>query len=374
MILRAAMKKPTPRRASPLDFGLFATALYLRCMSHDNYMLRCLELARLGLGFTRTNPLVGALVVHQDTIIGEGYHANYGGPHAEVHAIAAVKDKALLKTSTLYVNLEPCSHFGKTPPCSDLILQHGIPKVVYGMEDPFDLVAGRGLNKLREHGVEVIGPVLEKECKTLNKRFLCGIRSRRPYIVLKWAQSTDGFMDIERSGHEVGSYAISGPAAQALVHQWRTQESAILIGVQTAINDRPQLNIRYASGPQPLRIVVDPHGRLPQDHPMRHDGLPLLVIQEGDPTKSTTQVLYVAPPFDLHSLLEPLLERGIGSILIEGGQRTLQSWLNANLWDEARILSSPITLDKGLAAPALNRKPTEFYSVGPDICNIYHPE
>ncbi|MEN9639023.1 MAG: bifunctional diaminohydroxyphosphoribosylaminopyrimidine, partial [Bacteroidota bacterium] len=208
-------------------------------MSHEHYMQRCIELARHGLGRTRTNPLVGAVVVANDHIIGEGYHEEYGGPHAEVNAIASVADKSLLRQSTIYINLEPCSHFGKTPPCSDLIIQSGIPRVVYGMQDPFSLVSGRGLDRLFKSGIEVIGPIQEEACKKLNERFLCNVLQRRPWILLKWAQSQDGFMDITRDANTLGSFAISGPASQALVHQWRTQETAIMIGVQTAINDRP---------------------------------------------------------------------------------------------------------------------------------------
>lgn len=345
--------------------------LYLRPMHHEHYMLRCLELARKGLGYTRSNPLVGAVIVVDDRVIGEGYHAIYGGPHAEVNAIASVQDQSLLAKATLYVNLEPCSHYGKTPPCSDLILEHGIRRVVYGMQDPFALVSGRGLERLRNHGVEVIGPVLETECKALNQRFLCRVLQQRPWILLKWAQSSDGFMDIERQSEGLGSYAISGPAAQALVHQWRGQESAILIGVQTAINDRPQLSVRYAAGPQPLRIVLDPKGRLPLDHPMRLDGLPLLMIQEGNPQESDEHILYTPPPFELRAILQALLDRGIASIMIEGGRHTLQSWIDLHLWDEARVFTAPHTLGKGLQAPVFHREAVTTFIAGEDLCSVY---
>lgn len=334
-------------------------------------MQRCIELARHGLGRTRTNPLVGAVVVANDHIIGEGYHEEYGGPHAEVNAIASVADKSLLRQSTIYINLEPCSHFGKTPPCSDLIIQSGIPRVVYGMQDPFSLVSGRGLDRLFKSGIEVIGPIQEEACKKLNERFLCNVLQRRPWILLKWAQSQDGFMDITRDANTLGSFAISGPASQALVHQWRTQETAIMIGVQTAINDRPQLSVRYATGPQPMRIVIDPKGRLPFDHPMRHDGLPLLVVNEGDPSNSAQDTLFIPHPFEPLAVLESLLKRGIASILIEGGQHTLQKWIDANLWDEARVLTSPLMLHNGLMAPNLRMEPFQKFAIGSDDCAVY---
>jgi diaminohydroxyphosphoribosylaminopyrimidine deaminase / 5-amino-6-(5-phosphoribosylamino)uracil reductase len=340
-------------------------------MPHTQYMLRCLELAEKAMGATATNPLVGSVVVHNEGIIGEGFHRKFGAHHAEVEAIASVTNPTLLNQSTLYVNLEPCSHFGKTPPCANLILQHQIPRVVYGMVDPNPKVAGKGLQLLKDAGVEVIGPILEERCAWVNRRFVHHITTQRPWILLKWAQSKDGYMDIERAIGQSGSFPISGPLSQSIVHQWRTQEMGILVGVQTALNDLPKLNVRYASGNQPLRIVLDPHGRLKNDHPMCHDGLPLIRVCIGDPTKNNASFLFVEPAFQLTEILHQLYLRGLASVLVEGGRRTLDAFLDQNLWNEARIFTSPDFIGAGLVAPKISSTPAEVIPIGRDILTTF---
>src|SRR5690554_5115458 len=231
----------------------------------EKYMMRCIELARLGMGHVSPNPLVGCVIVHRNKIIGEGYHRQYGGPHAEVNAINEVTDHQLLKESTLYVSLEPCAHYGLTPPCSDLIIEKMIPKVVIGTTDPFAAVAGRGITKLQKAGVEVVTGVLEDSCRELNKRFFTYHQKQRPYVILKWAQTADGFIDMERNPADIGTPTwITGPLALTLVHKLRSEEDAILVGTNTALADNPSLTVRHWSGRNPIRAVVDLNRRLPQ--------------------------------------------------------------------------------------------------------------
>jgi diaminohydroxyphosphoribosylaminopyrimidine deaminase/5-amino-6-(5-phosphoribosylamino)uracil reductase len=283
--------------------------------SEEKYMRRCLQLAAYGKGFVAPNPLVGAVIVHQGKIIGEGFHRKYGEAHAEVHAIASVKNETLLKESTLYVNLEPCSHYGKTPPCAELIIQKQIPRVVVGQTDPFPEVSGRGLKMLLDAGVEVVCGVLEEECKSLNVRFLTYILQQRPYIILKWAQSSDGFMDRLREENDGQSPVVfSSPFTRMLVHKMRAEEAAIMVGKRTEILDKPALNVRFWNGNDPVRIIVN-------------SGL------------------------TLEQQLKALYEQKIQSLIVEGGAKLLQSFLKANLWDEICIEISPILLNDGIKAP-----------------------
>jgi len=278
-------------------------------------MRRCLQLATCGKGFTAPNPMVGAVIVHENKIIGEGFHAAYGGPHAEVQAIASVKDKKLLKNSTLFVNLEPCSHFGKTPPCVDLILENQIPRVIIGHEDPFPEVSGKGIKKLREAGVDVDCGVLEEECKELNKRYLTYLLQHRPYIILKWAQSSDGFMDRHREENDGNPpFKFSSPFTQMLVHKTRAEESAIMIGTRTLRLDKPALTVRFWKGNNPEKIIADGKQSLRQQ-------------------------------------MQSLYARKIQSLMVEGGAKLLQSFLNENLWDEMHIEIARILLKEGVAAP-----------------------
>lgn len=278
-------------------------------------MRRCLQLAAYGKGFVAPNPLVGAVIVHNNRIIGEGFHRKYGESHAEVHAIASVKEEKLLKNSTLYVNLEPCAHYGKTPPCAELIREKQIPRVVIGQEDPFPTVSGRGIRTLRNAGVEVVCGVLEEECKALNKRFLTYTLHHRPYIILKWAQSSDGFLDRLREENDgKAPVQFSTGFAQMLVHKMRAEEAAIMVGTRTERLDKPRLNVRYWKGENPEKI-------------------------KPDSGKSLQQQMHL------------LYEKQIQSLIVEGGAKLLQSFLNENLWDEIQVEVAPIRLNAGIAAP-----------------------
>ncbi len=333
---------------------------------HPIFMERCIQLAKLGLGKTYTNPLVGAVVVHNNIIIGEGWHQAFGLPHAEVNAISAVQDKSLLKEATLYVNLEPCSHFGKTPPCADLIIKSEIPKVVIGCSDTFSEVNGAGIRKLEEANIEVKSGVLESECRMLNKRFFTFHEKGRPYIILKWAQTSDGFMDKERSANEM-PLKISSEISTRKVHQWRSEEQAILIGKNTLLKDNPILDARFGFSPSPKIVLL---GFADGDWRIFENPVEKIVFSSNKTKHPGTT--FLPPPFDLNSALKNLYDRQICSILVEGGRRVLHSFLTAGLWDEIRIFESPIYIGKGIDAPRLNIRPNELKMVGSDKLCIYY--
>jgi diaminohydroxyphosphoribosylaminopyrimidine deaminase / 5-amino-6-(5-phosphoribosylamino)uracil reductase len=319
----------------------------------EQYMHRCLELALLGAGQVSPNPMVGAVIVHGDRIIGEGYHQQYGGPHAEVNAVrsVALEDQPLLTQSTMYVSLEPCAHFGKTPPCADLIISLKIPRVVVGCRDPFPAVNGKGIEKLQSNGVDVVCGVLEKECLLLNRRFFTFHQKHRPWVILKWAETTDGLIGIE--GERL---MITGEAANRLVHRWRTEEDAIMIGTGTALNDDPSLTARYWPGKNPLRVVLDLKGRLPKSLNLFSDGNPTLVLRHGqDGAEGIVRYRHVDPAMDLVSqVLKILHSEGALSVIIEGGAQVLNSFLAAGAWDEIRRFISPkVAGRKGQMAPGL---------------------
>lgn len=327
----------------------------------ERYMLRCIELARLGKGSVSPNPLVGAVVVFEDTIIGEGWHKQYGGPHAEVNAINSVKDQSLLSQSTIYVNLEPCSHFGKTPPCADLLIKHKLKRVVIGMEDPFSLVAGRGIGKLKDAGIEVEVGVLGKECKELNKRFIIFHQQERPYIILKWAQTIDGFIAPDATAMNPEEFEqkrhITGVMVQKLVHKWRTEEDAILVGKNTAITDNPALNARAWKGRNPVRITLDRKGELPQQLKIL-DGTQRTLVFTGNPNMQSpnAQTEYIVIDFSTNiwpQISHVLYRSNIQSVVIEGGAITLNHVIESGIWDEAQVFTSPQTLQSGVAAPAI---------------------
>ena len=304
-------------------------------MEDEKYMQRCIQLARNGLCRTAPNPMVGAVIVHNGQIIGEGYHVRCGQAHAEVNAIRSVKNPALLKEATIYVSLEPCAHYGKTPPCADLIVEKQIPRIVIGCRDPFAKVAGRGIQKLRDAGREVIVGVLEEECRDLIRRFITFHTRQRPYITLKWAESADGFIDRKRtSGNPV---ILSTPLTAMLVHKKRAEHAAILVGTDTALLDNPGLNVRHWYGPSPVRITIDRHHRLPQD---------LHLFDGSQPTLVYTQE-------SLPEIMKDLYDRQLQSLLVEGGSRLLQSFINAGLWDEIVVEEAPLTLGDGVKAPIL---------------------
>lgn len=312
-------------------------------MSDELYMHRCLQLAALGLGKTSPNPMVGAVIVHHDRIIGEGYHHRCGEAHAEINAINSVKDKALLSESTLYVNLEPCSHFGKTPPCADAIIHHGIPKVVIGTIDYHDKVNGSGVRKLREAGVEVVENVCKTESELLNKRFFTFHRQHRPYIILKWAQTLDGYMDIDRTVSPTATYWITNPALKVLTHKWRSEEDAILVGYQTMVHDQPKLTTREYPGKNPQRFVMQRGTDIISDTPYT----PLSEYAE--------------------EAIQQLYNLKIQSVIIEGGKKTLERFIKAGLWDEARILVGNQYWENGLKAPIIPEMPKETVNIDDNL-------
>lgn len=300
-------------------------------MTRDEmYMSRCLQLAALGLGKVQPNPMVGAVIVHHDTIIGEGWHRQYGQGHAEVNAFASVTQPELLKESTMYVSLEPCSHFGKTPPCADAIIRHGIPKVVIGTVDSNAKVNGGGIKKLQDAGIEVVTGVLADQCKELNRRFFTYHEQKRPYVILKWAMTRNGYMDIDRQQQPDGQYWITNPELKTIVHQWRSEEDAILIGYNTMVNDKPQLTTRLFPGKDPQRFVC-----------------------QRNPESSET-AYYHALPENPAEAMQQLYEQKIQSVIVEGGRKTLQRFIDSQLWDEARILVGDQLWESGVKAPLLD--------------------
>lgn len=323
-------------------------------MEDNLFMSRCIELAKLAGGYNRPNPEVGSLIVCEGLIIGEGWHEKYGQAHAEVNAINAVKDKSLLSKSTIYVTLEPCFHFGKTPPCVDLILKHKIPRVVIGCRDPYHEVAGKSIEKLKNAGVEVVVGVLEQEVEWLNRRFFTNVRKHRLYIVLKYAVSKDAY--IAKAGTNM---QISKPLAKNWVHKLRTEEDAIMVGRTTALIDNPQLNVRHFFGPQPIRIVLDKQLSLPENLHLFDGKQTTLVFTEVSKKSDHNNLEYIQIDFsDKHfikNMLSELYKKKIVSVLIEGGAILLNSFLDSGLWDEAYILRSRnLLLDEGLSAPYIN--------------------
>jgi diaminohydroxyphosphoribosylaminopyrimidine deaminase/5-amino-6-(5-phosphoribosylamino)uracil reductase len=323
----------------------------------NKFMRRCLELAGRAEGMTYPNPLVGSVVVYEGKIIGEGYHLKAGGPHAEVIAIDSVAVKEKLKDSTLYVNLEPCSHFGKTPPCADLIIANLIPKVVIGTLDTSEKVSGRGAGRLRNAGCEVITGVLEKECRRLNRRFFTFNEKKRPYITLKWAQSADGYIDIERKeDHEPGPNWISGKPERILVHRWRSFEQAVLVGAGTVRADNPKLNVREWKGNNPIKIVLSGSGLFNMKSEIISSGEKTVVFThniDADFGGSEKVVLNYLEPASLQ-ILRYLFLAGIQSLLIEGGAAILNHFISNGLWDEARIFKGSGDFNGGVRAPDIN--------------------
>ena len=339
-------------------------------------MRRCLELARCGRVYASPNPMVGAVIVCDDRVIGEGYHARCGQAHAEVNAIRAVRRPELLTRSTLYVSLEPCAHYGKTPPCADLIVEKGIPRVVIGCQDPFPRVDGRGIQKLVDAGCEVRVGVLRDECLSLNRRFITFHTRRRPYVTLKWAQSADGFIDATRHDED-RPVQFSNPLTRLRVHRLRAEHSAIMVGTHTARLDNPALNVRHWAGPDPVRIVVDRRASLPDTLRMLSDGHPTLVLTntKAEHPAARPNVEYIALRYAddvVPAALRLLYERGLQSLLVEGGARLLQSFINDGLWDEAHVETAHVRLGQGVEAPTLkDARPETEERVGENVIRTF---
>jgi diaminohydroxyphosphoribosylaminopyrimidine deaminase/5-amino-6-(5-phosphoribosylamino)uracil reductase len=323
-------------------------------LNHDIYMHRCLQLARLGQGSVAPNPMVGAVLVHEDRIIGEGYHRRYGGPHAEVNCIASVSaaDRRLIPDATMYVSLEPCAHFGKTPPCADLLIREGVPRVVIGCRDPFPAVNGKGIEKLQAAGIEVTAGVLQAECRALNRTFFVAHTLHRPWITLKWAQSADGFI----AGPRGRRMALSNEATARMVHRLRANHQAILVGTNTALFDNPELSTRHWPGPDPLRIVLDRQLRLPASLNLFNGEQPTLVLNELR-NEQHHNLEYVRIDMKdgqqlIRRLGAMLYARGIHSLLVEGGAQVLQGFIDAGAWDEMIVITAPQhRLGSGIAGP-----------------------
>ena len=337
------------------------------------YMRRCFELARKGLGMTRANPLVGAVIVHGDQIIGEGYHHEFGGPHAEVNAIRSVRDPSLFPESTLYCNLEPCSHHGKTPPCTILIRQKGLLRVVISNHDPFPSVNGKGIRQLEETGIEVTQDCLEEEGYHLNRRFFHYVNYRRPYVILKWAQTADGFIDLEREpGNQDGPRWISGELSRTLVHKWRSEESAIMVGTNTVLTDNPILTVRRWTGENPVRITLDRNGRLPESAEIL-DGTQETIVFTGVPRNYSGKIhlVHADPSYEMVDVMEELFDRQIVSVLVEGGARLHEAFLESGLWDEARIFTGKMLFTQGVKAPEMKEDPDERFQIGDTKLEIF---
>ncbi len=327
-------------------------------LTDEKYMQRCLQLASCGRGYVAPNPMVGAVVVHDGKIIGEGYHRQYGKAHAEVNAINSVSDKSLLKQSTIYVSLEPCSHYGKTPPCSQLIIDMEIPRVVIATLDPYHKVSGRGIKMLRSAGIEVIVGVLEKEARLQNKEFFISQTQSRPYIYLKWAQTCDGFIDKKRTdGGTIEPTPISNNLTKTLVHKLRSEVSAIMVATNTALNDDPSLTTRLWFGKNPQRIILDRNRRIPESYLLFDNSVDTIIFTEkGDSEIVKNKTCFVPVKFDeylIPSVLKELNKRKINSLLVEGGATLLQSFIDMGAWDEAYIEVADKRFSEGTKAPKI---------------------
>ncbi|WP_431295073.1 bifunctional diaminohydroxyphosphoribosylaminopyrimidine deaminase/5-amino-6-(5-phosphoribosylamino)uracil reductase RibD [Pedobacter sp. P26] len=345
-------------------------------MSDEFYIKRCLELATLSIGNVNPNPMVGCVIVLNDKILGEGYHQQYGKAHAEPNAVKAVFDQygdeaeTLLKQATAYVSLEPCAHFGKTPPCADLFVKHQIKKVVIGNRDPFSSVDGKGIEKLKNAGIEVLSGVLDDECRYLNRRFFTRIQQQRPYIILKWAETANGYF-ATKDGHQKW---ISGALAKRLAHQWRTEEDAILIGKQTAIMDNPQLTSREWPGKNPIRLIIDKNLQVPLSNHIFNAQAKTIIFNEIK-TDVVDNIHYIQME-DMHFYLAQkiafqLYLMDIQSVIIEGGANILNQFLSTNLWDEARIITSSNSWTEGVPSPTINGNLKEQIQIGNDKLSIY---
>ncbi|MHA7058990.1 bifunctional diaminohydroxyphosphoribosylaminopyrimidine deaminase/5-amino-6-(5-phosphoribosylamino)uracil reductase RibD [Aquimarina sp. M1] len=341
---------------------------------HEIYMRRCIQIATNALGSARPNPMVGCVIVYNQVIVGEGFTSPYGGNHAEVNAIASVKDTSVLKEATLYVTLEPCSHFGKTPPCSDLIIKHQIPNVIIGTIDTHSIVAGKGIKKLKNAGCKVAVGILENECQKHHKRFFTFHNKKRPYVVLKWAQTADGFIAPKKMTKRAPVW-ITSKYSRQLVHKWRAEEHAILVGNRTVIKDNPKLTIRNWSGHHPIRIVIDLSNKIPQESNILDQKVKTIIItSENYKKENRNNLLYETIHAENNiaaEICDILYKHEIQSVIIEGGSYTLQSFINTNLWDEARVFTGANYFEKGIEAPILKATLILEEKIMNDTLSIY---
>ena len=347
-------------------------------MNHEKYIQRCLELAKKGIGTTRPNPSVGAVIVCKNKIIGEGFTSPYGGPHAEVNAINSVQNQDLLKEATIYVTLEPCSHHGKTPPCADLIINKEIPNIVIGCVDTNSLVAGKGIERLKKAGRNVTVGVCKEACKEHHKRFFTVQNKKRSYVILKWAETKDGFI-APLTKEEQKPVWISNQYSQQLVHKWRSEEQAILVGTNTVIADNPSLTVRSWSGNNPIRIVIDKTLRVSTEATVFDGNIKTIIITEKkedkrEKRKEKQNVIYETIDFSSQiakQICEVLHKHQIQSVIIEGGAQTLQTFINENLWDEAKVFIGDINIKEGVKRPVFNAKLSSEEKIDNDILRIY---
>lgn len=340
-------------------------------MEHATWMQRCLQLAANGAGAVAPNPLVGAVLVQGDRMLAEGWHHAHGGPHAEVECLNAFGDAAIPAGAVMYVSLEPCSHTGLTPPCADLLISRGIRTVVVGCTDPDPRVAGRGITKLRDAGITVITDVLRDACRWQNRRFITSVEQQRPYIILKWARSSDGFLDrhpqVVRSAVRISCFT-----TDVLVHRWRSEEQAILVGSRTVLNDDPRLDVRHVAGRSPLRIVLDRNAVCPAASKVFTDGAPTLLFTSKKRAEVKVEQVEISPKTDpLRALLDELDRRKVRSVLVEGGGELLDHFLAAGLWDEAREIVGDVLLQQGTAAPRMQSSPLRSFTSGSDRIHLY---
>ncbi len=330
-------------------------------MEHGIFMQRCVDLAYLGQGNVSPNPMVGCVIVKNGLVIGEGYHSEYGGKHAEIKAIESVIDQKEIENSTVYISLEPCVHHGKTPPCVAELISRKIKTAVIGSRDSNPIVGGKGIESLKRGGIEVIENVLEEECRKLNKRFFTFHEKRRPYVILKWAQTSDGYLDKNRETDEKGINWISSPESKVLVHKWRSEEQSILVGRNTILNDNPSLTVREISGKNPTRIVIDSQMQLSKDVNIFSNDAPTLVFNRIQNKKLDGVEWIKIQETSTKYILEELYKRNIQSVLVEGGSRTLQYFIIDNVWDEARVIVGDIKFGDGVKAPIINKVPVRAH-------------
>ena len=342
-------------------------------MEHESYMQRCVDLAYLGQGNVSPNPMVGCVIVKNGLIIGEGYHSEYGGKHAEIKAIESVIDQKEIENSTVYISLEPCVHHGKTPPCVNELINRKIKIAVIGSRDSNPIVGGKGIESLKRAGIEVHENVLSEACRTLNKRFFTFHEKRRPYVILKWAQTSDGYLDKNREIGEKGINWISSPESKVLVHKWRSEEQSILVGRNTIMNDNPSLTVREISGKNPTRIVIDSQLQLSKDVNIFSKDAPTLVFNRLKNDKTDGVEWIKISETSTKHILDELFKRNIQSVLVEGGSRTLQYFIIDNVWDEARVIVGDVKFGDGVKAPVMNKVPSRAHQFSDhDTIYYYH--